>query len=120
MTLTREIKFYPKKDYGIHSVTLFMGVKGPLGAVQLIIYTNWLLPNMVIVSKAADLGYHWLTPRYENQLKLLECKFTGSHCYYDGSEVVAQEYFDALVEFGSDKVWEMLENYYNELANDNK
>ena len=68
----------PDKNYGIHGVTMRFVVKGPLGAVQFVLYTNWQLPHVraeqerrgcgqYCLNKAmpADLGYHSPKPMYE-------------------------------------------------------
>jgi len=36
----------PKKNYGIHGVELRMVLKGPEGAVQFVLYTQWMLPHV--------------------------------------------------------------------------
>lgn len=36
----------PKKNFGIHGVELRMVLKGPEGAVQFVLYTNWQLPHV--------------------------------------------------------------------------
>jgi hypothetical protein len=41
-----------KKNYGVHGVTLRMVLKGNKGAVQFVLFTNWMLPN---VSMETDL-----------------------------------------------------------------
>lgn len=52
--LTREISFSPaydkrhidpSKDYGIHGVEMRWYVKSSEGAVQFVVYTNWMLPS---------------------------------------------------------------------------
>lgn len=80
----------PKKNYGIHGVNLRMVLKGPLGAVQFLLFTNWQLPHItkekherVLSGKVdeswlrvlfepmpADLGYHSPKPLYEGQLPM--------------------------------------------------
>lgn len=81
----------PKKNYGIHGVELRMVLKGELGAVQFVLYTNWQLPNVTEESRSemtpekyflyeprpADLGYHSPKPIYEGQLP------TGVRDVYD-------------------------------------
>lgn len=36
----------PKKDYGINGVEMLMVLKGPEGAVQFLLLTNWQLPHI--------------------------------------------------------------------------
>jgi hypothetical protein len=85
----------PKKDYGIHSVELRMVLKGPEGAVQFVVLTNWQLPHVAketerraLLGKLtdslmgclfnplpADLGYHSRKQMYEGQLPMGAEKF---------------------------------------------
>jgi hypothetical protein len=77
----------PKKNYGIHGVTMRWVLKGEKGAVQFLVFTNWQLPHVTREQTekmktekdvdlalrcfwqpmAADLGYHSKTPMYEGQ-----------------------------------------------------
>lgn len=93
--MERITKFYPawdkrdpdpSKNYGIHGVDLRMVLKGTLGAVQFILYTNWMTKDymnaslsdptsisykrdgfwkFVQVPMPADLGFHSPKPMYE-------------------------------------------------------
>lgn len=126
----------PRKNYGIHGVTLRFVLKGDKGAVQFVIYTNWMLPHVTqeLVHKAssksditsyiescflpmpADRGYHSLTPRYEDQSIVSEsCEYLdGKPCYYDGSGLAAEDIYKRLVSEGDSAVWEELEAYYKQ------
>lgn len=126
----------PAKNYGIHGVNLRMILKGPLGATQFLLFTNWQLPHVTEESLAreihrgeriglkcsflpmpADLGYHWLTPRYEGQETMGPCEYCdGKPCFYDGSGLNAEGVFEILLREGSDGVWKKLEAYYHQLA----
>ena len=126
----------PEKNYGTHGVDLRMILKGPHGATQFILFTNWQLPHVTdeSVRKArsglddigarvhflpspADLGYHWRTPRYEGQTPIQKsCKYCDGHpCYYDGSSLQAETVYETLLREGSDGVWKVLEDVYREL-----
>lgn len=126
----------PSKNYGIHGVDLRMVLKGPLGAAQFVLYTNWQLPHVTqeTIRKAsrldqigiecaflptpADLGYHWKTPRYEGQKAIQQsCEYCdGQPCYYDGSGLAAERIYQVLLAKGSDGVWRELEAMYREIA----
>lgn len=121
----------PSKNHGIHGVDLRMYLKGELGTVQFVLYTNWHLPhvkeellNMNLNNKfgikcsftpmPVDVGYHSPKPIYEDQESMTdncEC-LDGKPCYYDGSSLHAEEMYKVLVEEGSDEVWKKLEEYY--------
>ena len=126
----------PGKNFGIHGVELRMVLKGPLGATQFLLYTNWHLPHVRdeleqrLLSEPAsavalrcharptpaDLGYHWSTPRYADQ-EARDCDLlAGGKCYYDGSGLSAEPVFERLLREGSDGVWKELEDFYRELA----
>ena len=119
----------PNKNYGVHGVELRMVLKGKLGAVQFILYTNWYLPHVTIESRKemspgkyflyeplpADLGYHSPKPMYEGQNSIGPCAYLNNKsCYYDGSGLNANRIYEVLLEKGSNGVWKELENYYIE------
>lgn len=109
----------PKKNYGVHGVDLRMVLKGELGAVQFMLYTNWHLPHIegrIDKPLPADLGYHSFKPMYEGQEAIRkECEFLGGKpCYYDGSTLNAERIYNVLLESGSDGVWKELESFYVE------
>jgi len=128
----------PKKNYGIHGVELRMAAKGPFGATQFLLYTNWMLPHVTketmqrelgrsseiglrcsFLPMPADLGYHWHAPRYDGQQER-DCDLLPSgKCYYDGSGLNAEPIFETLLTEGSDGVWRKLEEYYRELESSN-
>jgi hypothetical protein len=138
---TREITFDPafdkrdpdpKKNYGIHGVTMRAILKGEHGAVQFVLYTNWQLPHVTAEKfqreyepingdphwmerpQPSDLGYHSPVPRYDGQAETSDCcdYLDGKPCYYDGSSLNAKPVFDRLLAEGSKGLWEALEAYY--------
>jgi hypothetical protein len=115
----------PKKNYGIHCAGLCFYVKGPLGAVQFVMYTGWFLPQNAesmsserlrsVYPMAADLGYHSPKPRHKGQtLAQKDCEILHSPCYYDGSGLNAEPIMAKLIAEGSEAVWQALEAYYVE------
>lgn len=134
----REVKFYeaydkrnidPKKDYGIHGVTLKFYLHGKHGVIQFVIYTNWHLKhvqkNLInnchsnychMKPMAADIGYHSYVPMYDGQGLMSEkCEVLGDKpCYYDGSGLRAEEFYDILISGGDEALWEKMENEYYE------
>jgi hypothetical protein len=137
---TREIVFDPafdkrdpdpKKNYGIHGVTLRFILKGELGVVCFVLYTNWQLPHITAEKQMrqyeaiggdphwmerpqpVDLGYHSPVPRYEGQEPREACDYLdGKPCYFDGSGLNAQPVFERLLAEGDKGVWDALEAYY--------
>ena len=139
-TFTKEIQFKPaydkrhadpKKNYGVHGVTMRWILKGPLGAIQFVVYTNWQLPHVQAEMNAklesgrshaclhnpmpADLGYHSPKPLYEDQSPMSgKCDVLDGKCYYAGSGLNAEPIFQLLVEKGHEAVWTALEQEYAE------
>ena len=122
----------PKKNYGLHCVTMRMVLKGPSGAVQFVLYTGWNLPHVeeelrrkerfLSEPLPADIGYHSPMPMWEGQESIIEdCAYLdGRPCYYDGSGLMAQDAFNILVEQGGDGVWKYLEDYYHDTFGNEK
>ena len=125
----------PSKNYGIHGMDCVMVLKGKKGAVHFVWYTGILLPETTkeqikrhgigafvfkhsgepINPMGADVGYHSPTPRYEGQTSNENCEYlNGKPCYTDGSGLRAKKFMEILIREGSDKIWEMLEEDYQE------
>lgn len=117
----------PGKNYGIHGAEIRFVLLGSAGAVQFLLYTNWMLPHVQRELDAkhsnhshchplpADLGYHSLTPRYEGQESRPDCQYLdGKPCYYGGSGLNAQRVYDVMVAEGGEAMWRALEDYYAE------
>jgi hypothetical protein len=134
VTLERIVRFRPAydkwhpdphKNYGIHGVDLLMVLKGPLGAVHFVLFTNWHLPHVQEELEArgtamtrptpADFGYHSITAQYEDQHCRGECEWLdGRPCYSDGSGLYAEKVYERLLREGDEGVWSELEAYYRE------
>ncbi len=121
----------PSKNYGIHGVDMRFIFRGDLGAIQFVLYTGWHLPHVQkdLLSRCratpnycpinplpADIGYHSPKPMFDGQGTMTDnCEWLdGKPCYYDGSGLNAEEYFQILVEKGDDGLWEAMEKYYND------
>lgn len=117
----------PKKNYGVHGLEMRFVLKGPLGAVQFVLFTNWMLPKVqeefdkddnlprsLMRPMPADLGYHSPVPHYEDQDPHGGgCPYLdGRPCYYDGSGLQAQEPWNILVSEGEEALWAFLKRYY--------
>lgn len=115
-------------SHGRHGLTIRFIAKAERGAVQFVLYTDWM-PQSCPVSDIghrdvrnwgeghlmpADLGYHSKTPRYEDQLPISKsCEFCdGQPCYYDGSGLNASDAMYALVNGGDKALWDFLDAYY--------
>lgn len=118
----------PGKNYGIHGVDMRWYVIGPEGAVQFVLYTNWQLPHvqkdfdsrvdrqfphLACHPLPADIGYHSRVPRYEGQHSR-KCHLLKGPCYYDGSVLQADEFYNILVTEGGEALWLALEKRYQE------
>ena len=114
----------PSKNYGIGSAVCWMILKGDKGAVQFSFSTGIYPPNVLAEWKAKgyvsepmgyDVGYHSPTPIYDGQDLMGKCDLLDGDCYYDGSSLRAEEWFKIFMEDGYERIWEMLEDYYKEL-----
>lgn len=128
--MEKTVSFSPAYDenHSIHGVNLRFLLKGPEGAVQFLLSTNWHLPHIQSELEGrvdhlfchplpADLGYHSPVPRYERHEPLtLNCDVLGGGpCYYDGSGLNAEPVYERLLREGSAGVWAALEEYYKEI-----
>ena len=120
----------PKKNYGIHGVSVRFLLRGREGVVQFLLFTNWHLPHVQKELDAnflanslglvlyhplpADFGYHAKVPFYDGQQRM-DCQYIEGGCYYDGSGLDAERFYDILLLEGSDGVWTALEAYYAEI-----
>lgn len=106
-------------SHGIHGLQIRWLVIGAKGAVQFLLYTGWLpepetdlFSPVKTITLPADLGYHSLTPQYEEQ-SAMDCELLpGGKCYYDGSGLNAQAPFTTLCNDGINALWAYLDAYY--------
>lgn len=115
------------KGYGIHGVDIRFVLQGPLGAVQFVLSTNWMLdhvqkefdsrldrPRYFDKPSGVDVGYHSPKPMYEGQ-EPMDCHLIGQ-CYYDGSGLRAESWLhEILLPKGSDGIWKALEEEYKSI-----
>lgn len=101
-----------------NSARLRMTVAGPLGAVELMVLTGWTLDwkqHSGQSPMAESLGVHSPTPHSDDDPGSYceKCEYLdGRPCWVQGSGLRADEFFQTLVEKGSDALWEKLENEY--------
>lgn len=131
----------PRKDprYGRHGMSIRFVLKGTKGAVQFLMYTNWL--PMVKKDKweyeptykgmggvadmfpmAVDIGYHSPRRMWKGQMPMKrKCEYlAGGKCYYDGSGLNAGGYMATLINKGEEALWKKMEKYYRETFDDTK
>jgi len=127
----------PSKNYGIHGVSMTWLLITDRGACQFVVYTGWHLPHVqaelsrkrgdnphtyiqrVDAPMPADIGYHSPTPQYEDQPEM-ECHLLeGGKCYYDGSGLQAQDFYDTLVLEGHEAVWKKMEGWFQDIYDAN-
>ena len=116
----------PNKDYGIGSMTIRFVLKGPKGAIQFVLTTDWHLPHIQKTMPnlkstgmsglrpwATDIGYHSKHPMYDGDSPIQrDCPYTDGICYYDGSGLRADKMIPDFLANGSDWLWKELENDY--------
>ena len=143
----RIVKFEPaydrrnpdsSKDYGIGAMRIRFVLRGPKGAIQFLIGTDWYpfaIQPEIDAKKHAwdranppirhrvrpngwDVGYHSPKPMYKGQETITKTcpDLADQPCYYDGSGLRADEWIkDILLPQGSDGVWQALETEYHVL-----
>lgn len=121
----------PEKNYGLHGVEMRWYIKGSLGIIQFVLYTNWqlpkvqkeidsyppniMLPYLLHKPLPADIGYHSPKARYKGQESMKCSLLPQGKCYYDGSSLRASNVFDLLCSKGDKAVWEYLEAEYKDI-----
>ncbi len=124
VALERTIHFEPAydsraQDCGVHGVDAIWWLKGPLGAVEFVLYTSWDLRHVAAElgfrpPLPADIRYHSPKPMSEDQKpETVDCKIIGGACFSAGSALNSNAYFDVLVEQGGEALWEKMEEYYH-------
>jgi len=123
MKFKREVVFrpaYDKRDEGcgVHGAEAVFVLRGPKGVVEFELYTNWMLPHVGGELRKPDpayLRYHSRKP-LGSDLVSDSCEYLGGKpCYWGSTALGSELFFDALVEKGSEGVWEKLEEYYREV-----
>lgn len=121
--------------HGIHGMDLRFILKGEDGAVQFVVYTNIQLDHVATEQwerarmrhddielrcfwrpMGVDIGYHAREPQYDGQDHAQgSCPYLdGAPCYYGGSSLRAEEFMPTFIAGGSDAVWKMLEDRYEQ------
>ena len=136
--LVREIVFLPAFDKrhpdpaqsrGVHGAEMRWYLKGALGIIQFVVFTNWMLPgtwkeqdgypvikespHLLCRPMAVDLGYHSPFPLYDGQEPMPHCAFFNP-CFYDGSILRAEAVLATLIAQGGEAVWAILEAEYQD------
>lgn len=122
----------PRHNYGVHGMEITWLLRGPAGAVQLMIYTNWipgelspghgLPPGGMAVPRApfehypmsAGIGLHSPSPLYDDQHSRLDCRLLDGACYYDEALTASDHLAKRFVLEGEPAVWAELESWYAE------
>jgi hypothetical protein len=126
----------PSKNYGVHGVDINFYLKGPKGALQLLVFTNWQLPqvakerlagkymfsrddvNALYLPEAADFFIHSSVPLYEGQgIERDSCDWVpeGSPCYLGLNSPAGEKLFDILLQEGSDGFWAAMQVKYEKI-----
>lgn len=123
----------PNRNYGISTMRMVFYIKGPKGAVQWVIGTEWGIESVrshlsqftdhhreYQKPSGWDLGYHSPIPRYEGQTEMTggPCDVLGGPCYYDGSSLNADDLIEGFLAGGTKWLWPKLEEYYASVFED--
>lgn len=103
----------PSRNYGVGNVTMTFFLRGPKGAIQFKIGTEWGIKPVRdhlaqfdrIYAKPQqpsgwDLGYHAYEAQYDGQEPMGECRVLGCACFYDGSGLQADEMIEGFMAGG--------------------
>ena len=124
--------------HGVHGMEVWWLLRGPAGAAQFLLYTDWVPGKLTpghglsldgsvpgkftrdgeqMYPMGADLGYHSRRPQHEEQKPISDdCSVIGGPCYYDGSTSRAEDLKREFVVKGENVIWQALENEYSNLA----
>lgn len=117
----------PAKNYGVGNVRMWFYLKGPKGAVQFQIGTDWgIKPVREHLERFGwsqyddprqprgwDLGYHSHEPHYDGQGPMGDdCEVLGGKCFYDGSSLQAEKVVEGFLAGGTNWLWPKLAEYY--------
>ena len=124
------------EGYGVGACRITFVLKGPLGAVQFMIGTEWYTPSarehllnfphttkrcLEMKPSGWDVGYHSPKPMYQGHSPMGgTCELVeGGQCYYDGSGLMAEEWVEGFVSGGTKWLWPRLRSQYAEWFEDN-
>ena len=126
------------EGYGVGGVRAWMTLKGAEGAVSFAFTTGMYLKETyqywdekgctnthylkhasgnysAMAHMGFDVSIHSHKPMYEGQEPSKDdCEWIGGQCYSESTYMLADEWHWVLVKEGGDKVWELMEEYYNE------
>jgi len=108
--------------HGIHGMQIRWLLRGPRGAVQFLVFTDWVPGRKTDPATAfmfpmgADLGYHAVVPQYEGDSGPRPCEYLpGGQCYCDGSGLQAMDLMPEFIAWGEPAIWAVLEERYASL-----
>lgn len=142
----REIHFEPGYDHraedankpfgnrrGCHGLNMRWLLHGERGTIQFLVYTSWLpswvsgdqyrsyeVADTVHAPSPADFGWHWDASLYDGDTATDDCQYRPGGCHYDGSGLMAEPLFAALLTEGHEAVWRAMEERYAELDAETK
>lgn len=112
-------------NYGVGAMRMAFVLKGPHGAMQFQIGTDWYLPHVIaewgshpirITDRVSAWGidYHSPKPMYEDQPVCSdECEYVDGPCYFDGGIGWAEEHWlPGFIHGGTKWLWAELEKEY--------
>lgn len=124
------------RGHGVHGMEIRWYLRGPAGATQFVMYTDWipgtrspghgLQPDgsyswansrgLPMWPFGIDVGYHARAPRYADQSPREGCEvLDGATCYYDGSGIRGYELAPKFIDEGEQVIWRELEAWYRRL-----
>lgn len=115
----------PSKDFGIGGVVFRFYVRGPRGAVDWDLHTDWYLPTTRELHRqsghygsgphAGAVTLHQAFKSLDFQEPQMECHTGVKPCYGDVSYLAGDDVYERMVENGHEGIWSALGEWYFQL-----
>lgn len=111
-------------SHGRGSAEVMFWLLGPAGGVEFTLHSGWYLPDtppaMRREQTAGPIWAHMHAPWYDDQDRHEgDCLLARQdHCYADGSYLAGDDAFEALVRRGTDGLWALLSDWYDDSLRD--
>jgi len=113
---------------GRGSAHIWFCLRGPNGAVTFMVLTDWYLPETKEIfekngwefshSSGGAVSTHatWPYEPWQKDTRNESCEWLdGAPCYGDIGFLIGDDFFAALVEGGTDALWDKMQKWYDEI-----
>lgn len=122
------------QGHGVHGMEIAWYLRGPAGAAQFKLFTDWIPgtrsrghglsrlgrnDTWMLYPMGVDVGYHARRAQYEDQEPIHDdCPIIGGSCWYDGSGMRAETLVTQFTVLGEHVIWAELEAVYQRLVDE--